>query len=85
MQRDLFQSGHDLTWGQIFKMTFLGQIIVYSTRLKKRNTMLAKNAVSLLSQKLLQKRNIFRKKRLVLEFLLFECQAIDLRSNLRTP
>ena len=40
------------------------------------------NAVSLLSQKLLQK-NIFSKKLLFLKFLLSGGQTVDLRSNLR--
>ena len=31
-----------LTWGQIFKIIFQGQIIVHSTRLNKRKTMLVK-------------------------------------------
>ena len=31
-----------LTWGQIFNMTFQGQLIVHSTRLDERNTMLVK-------------------------------------------
>ena len=31
-----------LTWGQIFNVTFQGKIIYHSTRLDKRNTMLAK-------------------------------------------
>ena len=42
------------------------------------------NAVSFLSQKLLQK-PFFCKKRLCLEFLLSRGQTVDLRSNLRTP
>ena len=31
-----------LTWGQIFKLTFQGQVIVHSMRLDERNTMLVK-------------------------------------------
>ena len=52
-----------LTSGQIFNMTFQGQIIHHSTRLDKRNTMHAGKikVVSLLSRKLWQK-NVFRKK-----------------------
>ena len=41
------------------------------------------NAVPLLSQKLLQK-NLFSKKLLFLEFLLFGGQTVHLSSNLRT-
>ena len=45
-----------LTWGQIFKLTFQGQVIVHSTRLDERNTILVKRKfVQGLSQKLLQK------------------------------
>ena len=33
-------SGQTLTWGQILKLTFQGQIIVHSTRLGERNTIL---------------------------------------------
>ena len=36
-----------LTWGQIFNMTFQGQITYHSTRLDKRNTMMAKEIVCL--------------------------------------
>ena len=36
-----------LTWGQIFNMIFQGQIIYYSTRLDKRNMMLAKEMLCL--------------------------------------
>ena len=46
MKHDLFRLGHefglDPGLGQIFNLTFQGQIIVHSTRLDKRNTMLAK-------------------------------------------
>ena len=44
MPHDLFRSGHDLDLdlSQIFSMTIQGQIIVHSTRLDERNTMLAK-------------------------------------------
>ena len=36
-----------LTWGQIFNVTFQGQLIYHSTRLDKRNTMLAKEMLCL--------------------------------------
>ena len=42
MPHDLFRSGHDLDLGQIFNMTFKGIIMVLSTRLDKKNMLLAK-------------------------------------------
>ena len=57
MPHDLFRSGHDLILdldqGQNFNMTFKGQIIVHSKRLKERHDAGKVNFVSLLSQKFL--------------------------------
>ena len=72
-----------LAWGQIFKMTFECQIIVDSTRLNMRNTMLAKWMSCFFWVKSYYK-NIFSKKRLFLEFLLSGGQTVDLWWNLST-
>ena len=83
MQHDLFGSG------QIVNMTFQVQVIVHSTRLDERNTMLVKESSCKvksskvkLSQKLLQK-NGFRKARLFWQFLPPGGETFDGRSNLR--
>ena len=68
-----------LTWGQIFNMTFQGQIIYLSTRLDKRNTMLAKEMSWLYWVKSYYRKTIFAKKRLFLEFLLSGGQTVYLR------
>ena len=58
-----------LTCGQIFNLTLQGQFLVYSTRLKKRNRMLAKSMSCLYWVKSYC-RNPFLQKQLFLEFLL---------------
>ena len=72
-----------LTFGQIFKMTFEGQIIVHSTRLKKRNAMFAIYWPAFTESKVITR--LFSQEGLFLEFLLSGGQTVELRSNLRTP
>ena len=73
-----------LTWGQIFNMTFHLQIIYHSTRLDKRNTMLATESLCLYWVKSNYRKTFIAKKRLFLEFLLPGGQTDDLRWNRRT-
>ena len=70
MQHDLFGSGHDLDLGSNFQHDPLRLNYISFDAYKQAKYDAGKiNVVSLLSQKLLQK-NLFRKKRLFLEFLL---------------
>ena len=83
MQYDLSLSGHDLDLRSNFQNDLLmSNYGLFDASQNEKYDSGKMNVVSLLSQKLLEK-NLFRKKRLFLEFLLYGAQTIDLRSNLR--
>ena len=84
MQHDLFGSGHDLDLRSNFQHDFSrSKYISFNAPRQEKHAADKINVVSLLSQKLLQK-NLVRKKRLFLEFLLSGGHTVDFRLNLRT-
>ena len=54
-----------LTSGQIFNMTFQGQIIYHSTRLDKRKTMLAKKCRGPTESKVFSEKKLFSQKTVI--------------------
>ena len=83
VRHDLFRSGHDLDLRSNFQNGLLrSNYSSYSSQEEKYDAG-KMNAVSLLSQKLLQK-TLVRKKRIFLEFLLSGGPTADLTVNLRT-
>ena len=81
MQHDLFGSGQDLNLRSNFQLDFsMSNYISFDASRQEKHDAGKINVVSLLSQKLLQKKKtIFaKKKRLFLEFLLSGGQTVDL-------
>ena len=72
-----------LTWGQIFKLTFQGQVIVHSMRLDERNTMPVKVSSYKAWVKSYCRKTVSEKNRLFLQFLPSAGKTVDVRSNLR--
>ena len=83
MQHHFLRSDHDLDLRLTFKND-PGQIIVHSTRLKKRNTMLAKWMSCLCWVISYYSKTVFSAKNGYFEFLLSGGQIGDPRANLRT-
>ena len=79
MQHALFGSGHDLaSKGQIFIMTFQGHIIYQSTRLDKRNTMLAKKCCVFSESKVITEKRYSQKNGYFLVFFSLEAKPLTL-------
>ena len=84
MQRDLFRSGHELDLRSNFqKDPCKINERSFDASHEEEYDVGKMNAVSLLSQKSLQKKNCFAKTAF-LEFLLTGGQTVDLRSKLRS-
>ena len=85
MQHDLFGSGHDIDLRSSFQLDpSRSNYISFDAAWQEKHDAGNRNVVSLLSQKLLQKKTVYRKKPLCFTFLLPGGQTVDLRSNLRT-
>ena len=83
IQHDLFRSGHDFELRSNFEHDLSrSKYISFDAPRQDKHDAGKINVVSLLSKKLLQK-NVFRKKRLFLEFLLSGGDTVEIRQNLR--
>ena len=84
MHHDLFGSGHDVDLTSNFQHDLSrSNYTSFDAAQQEKHDACNKNVVSLICQKLLQKKRLSQET-LFLEFLLPGGQIVDLRSNLRT-